>query len=111
MYFGQREIYDDDRGYYRFRDNNQLVHRWVVEQHIGHKIPGNCVVHHINHDKHDNRYENLILATWNAHSEVHIQESKIKYNKQTQKGCLLIAAAGAGLILLLIIINIISHIL
>lgn len=47
------------------------VHRYVMEQAIGRKLSRNEIVHHINHDKHDNRLENLQIMSRAEHGRHH----------------------------------------
>lgn len=46
-------------------------HRWVMEQHIGHRLLPTEHVHHINENKLDNRIENLELVTPAEHGMRH----------------------------------------
>lgn len=48
-----------------------LEHRWVMEQHIGRKLLRSEQVHHINHDRLDNRIENLELVSSYEHGLRH----------------------------------------
>ena len=54
-------------------DSNGYVmeHIVVFEKHTGIKVPENCVVHHLNGNKKDNRIENLCLMEFGAHSSYH----------------------------------------
>lgn len=52
------------------------LHRYVFEQAHG-PIPAGLLVHHINHDKMDNRLANLALMTPQAHSEHHNQKHAV----------------------------------
>lgn len=47
------------------------LHRHVMELHIGRKLSANELVHHKNHDTHDNRIENLEIVTRAEHKRRH----------------------------------------
>lgn len=48
-----------------------LAHRVVMENHLNRLLDANEVVHHKNHNRHDNRLENLEVATNSEHSRNH----------------------------------------
>lgn len=48
-----------------------LEHRWVMEQVIGRRLRSDEQVHHRNHDRLDNRPENLELVTSREHGQRH----------------------------------------
>ena len=62
------------RPYQHTKRNGVTVdnHRLLWEQANG-PIPNGSVVHHVNHDKRDNRIENLALMTRQEHSAHHNQ--------------------------------------
>ncbi len=56
--------------------NYVLHHRVVMENHLGRLLEPDEVVHHINHDKHDNRIENLEVMTHVEHSLHHVKRGR-----------------------------------
>lgn len=54
----------DSRGYV-------MEHIVIFEAETGINVPENCVVHHLNGNKQDNRIENLCLMQFGAHSTYH----------------------------------------
>lgn len=50
---------------------NMLEHRWIMEQHLGRRLERWEQVHHRNHNRLDNRIENLELVTVSEHGERH----------------------------------------
>lgn len=56
--------------YYSRKDSDQrrfLLHREIYETHVG-PIPDGFVVHHKNHNKYDNRSENLVAISRGEHN-------------------------------------------
>lgn len=51
-----------------------LLHRIIMENHIGRILDADEVVHHKNFDKNDNRIENLELMSRSEHTKLHQQE-------------------------------------
>lgn len=53
-------------------------HRIVVENFLGRKLLRKEIVHHINHNKLDNRIENLEVMSQSEHIKRHIMDGSIK---------------------------------
>jgi len=67
------------RGYYELYIPGRGAikeHHWVWEQHNGRKVPAGFHIHHKNHDRLDNRIENLELISAVEHGRLHIKHRK-----------------------------------
>lgn len=62
--------FTDKKGYRRFSDSGEYVHRWVAKKEYG--LERGNVVHHINRDKRDNNPDNLyVFKNQRAHNRAH----------------------------------------
>lgn len=56
------------------KDGYVMKHRLIMEQKIGRRLKNNEVVHHKNHNRSDNRIDNLELMTASEHMSMHMKE-------------------------------------
>lgn len=56
------------------KDGYVLMHTVVMEQHLGRYLTKDEVAHHINHNRQDNRIENLLLMNRKEHMAMHMKE-------------------------------------
>ena len=61
---------------------NKFLHRVIWEFYTTEKIPKDYVIHHKNHNKLDNRFENLECISPKQHSEIHLKGKKPDKNRQ-----------------------------
>jgi len=65
-------------------NKGRLEHVVAIEQCIGRGLDSNECVHHLNHVKTDNRIENLLLMTRQAHAELHAKENIVNRSRDLQ---------------------------
>lgn len=65
--FGSVHLRQD--GYYA--TSNNLLHRLIWEDWYNKPVPKDCVIHHLNFDKKDNRVQNLQCVPKNVHDKFH----------------------------------------
>ena len=78
--------YINDWGYVMIRKNGKYVseHRTIMENHLGRKLSPNENIHHLNHNKQDNRIENLLIINPSEHSSLHHGTIEARKKKSEQ---------------------------
>lgn len=71
-------------------------HRLAMEAHLGRKLTGNEVIHHLNGNGKDNRIENLEILTRSEHSRRHHLNGDIGIVSEEAKARLSILRRGEG---------------
>ena len=75
---GKRKFYYDEKGYPRWRDTGELVHRTVAQNKVGGKIFAGMVVHHKDVNPHNFRRDNLVVMDKSSHSSLHAKKRRQK---------------------------------
>lgn len=71
----------------RTKNNYVLLHRVIIENHLGRILNHDEIVHHKNHDRKDNRIENLEVMTNKEHSKHHAATKGRKYAELKCPNC------------------------
>lgn len=94
------DIFIDERGYERNKDDNRLVHRNVAYECLydpnEYLLPfGHYIIHHVDGNKLNNHPDNLMILTPDEHSKIHGFEPTGfgKYEPQSKSGCFIATAA------------------
>jgi len=80
-----RKTYIDKKGYPRYSDTGELVHRKVAAKKVGGKIYRDRVVHHRDGNKKNFRRGNLQVMEKSAHAKLEAKKRRAKAKKRKKK--------------------------
>lgn len=85
------------RGYVKVRVGGRQVfeHRVVAESLLGRPLTAQEVVHHKNHNKSDNRAENLLVTNQSDHARDHMTQDRLRHMAESARRKRRIAALRA----------------
>ena len=69
----------NEKGYLEFADSKNLVHIWKAKKKYGKDKLEGMQVHHIDGDKQNNDYSNLLLLSKEDHYYLHQQKNKERF--------------------------------
>lgn len=72
----------DEKGYKRIHIGNsyQYEHRLVMEKFLGRKLLPSEIVHHLDHNKTNNKIENLEILSQSQHMKEHLKDKYLDRN-------------------------------
>ena len=62
-----------------------MEHRYLMEQQIGRYLRADEHVHHLNHDRSDNRLENLLIVDPVEHAQYHTSQPRIQQSEEHRR--------------------------
>ena len=77
IFDGKRYKFNKSTGYYIFYDkdyakrNGEMLHRAIWEHYSGKKIPKGYIIHHIDGNRGNNDYSNLMCVSPAEHAKIH----------------------------------------
>ena len=92
----EKSFYIDRKGYPRYKDTGELVHRKVAAKKVGGPIYKGNVVHHKDGNKRNFRRDNIQVMSRSEHSKLHYKQrinKSIESTKSSEERCFIATVA------------------